>query len=568
MARVERKRTFSSGGQRPSNALGVFIKIVGDEPDAQGKPAKPKGLLFRLEAPEEVKGQYAVVVPGESYVANARTSQNFPRSAVTALGKDHPAFIPSMLVLKVDDRSKDLKMSDRVSLSYYPGRNQDALYTLTQADKQVRIVHPRTQEVTERLLEDIPESVPVLQVVAYGFRLFSRAAYGAYDPVTGQRVVSKADKVFHGHGYFKVRYSDDRTLYDIALTSQEHPKTWDDLYANMMRGVSDDGMHYNNICYVETPDSELFVYSVPRLSNEERKSISSSDERARVVHERVAKAVEEANAEFEQFKARFPLESLNTWMVRSFCLGTSQNYRDWERKMVRNADVPTNAVEREINFNLPYAEAIRKWEGNRGYIALERPAAWPTMSDEERAKWSKDVRILPHEVVGLKMAVSVSVKEDGSFGFARRFCLTGGEDLVRPYPCLNMTKEAAAAYTLDDYREHLHPENPEGEYGAAEYEGASTGQHRVDETHNGYVDAPPYYEQHEAAPSNYAPPPQDYENAQPYTQHYENAPPQSGYEYPPVPGHGAQAPVQQPGHHAPAAPSGQQVIDIDDDIPF
>ena len=556
MARIERKRTFSGGGQRPSNAMGVFIKMVGDDYDAQGKPTKPKGLLFRLEAPEDVSGSYVVVTPADSYVSNARTSPNFPRSAITPLGKDDPSFIPAMLVLKSDDRSKDLKMGDRASLSYYPGRNQDSVYHLSEADKQVRIVHPRTQEIKERPLDNAPDTAPVLQVVAYGFRLFSRAAYGAFDTVTGKRVVTQADKVFNGHGFFKVRYLDDRNqaLYDIVLSSEEKPKSWEELHTSIMHGVSDDGDHYNNVFYVETPDNELFVYSVPRLTNEERKSVPR-EERAVVIHERVAKAMEEANGEFEQFKAKFPLESLNTWMVRSFCLGTSQNYGDWERKLVRNTNVPTNAVEREINFNAPYMQAMSKWKGNRGYIALERPAAWPTMSEEERTAWNNDARILPHEVVALKMAVSVTVKEDGKLGFARRFCLTGGDDLVRPYPCMNMTKEAAAAYTLEDYQEHLHPESQEGGYGQIAAEEGMPAHEQVSAEHNAYVQQPPQ-------------------------QHYQQEP--MYYSHQPA----AQQPHQQgmqtarysdPGYAAdggarvasPANPGGSAYVqDIDDDIPF
>ena len=457
MAIIQRstRRGSFSGGARPSQAIGTFLKIVGDNYQNDGnirKPANPRGLLFRIEHPENMKGQLVVVKPGSSYVEYARKSQNFPASAKKPEGAAHPAFIPAILKVKSDDPSKDITAGDRVKLGYYPARNQDAVYNLSDEAQTLYIQDVKTGEFKARKLKTA--SVPVFDLIGYGFELFSRTAKRAFNPATGAPISHPADEIVEGHGSFRVRYDrESRPIVDVILTTQKHFESWDDVDAAVAHGISrkqDIRMDQTFIEVGEGENAELHVFETPRASKEERGNMTPEALDA-MLEQRAKDALKEAMEEINALKAQYGVSDIKVWTRNVYCMGREPDA--WERKLSGSMTVPMNRIERDIRFNAEYAEAMKNLDENAGFISGERPNDWDIMPDEERKHWFETSYIGIDDVMALRMCLSVTTNpETGDRGFIRKIALTGGSDLVRPAPATNMTVEQAAAFDWDEYR--------------------------------------------------------------------------------------------------------------------
>ena len=501
------------------------------------------------------KDVFALVKPSAGFVEAARNSRNFPANAKTALGAKDPNFIPAMLKVKSDDAAKDITTGDGVKLTFYPAYNQDAVHIMTAEDRVVHMVRPEDKSKYTHNLPETLTSVPVVDVVAYGFELFSRAKKSSFNPSNGQLVVTPADTIVSGHGHFSLRYTkDEKALVDIILTRQIQPKSWDEVYELIQKGLSRSMDIRRDVTYIEPnrplPGEEepaLHVFRAPFAKQEERNGLNDA-QIEELLESKSREETVKANEEFEALREQYQLEELNVWVEESYCMG--QDLKSWTREVKGQNGVVANAIEREINYNGDFKDAmdvVRKAggfpsvgfvsNGPGGFIANERPANWATMTQEERSEWSRNGRVPRYAVMCLKMSLSITPpKEAGARGFVRKFALEGGEDLVRPQPAANMTPESAAAF---DWAAYLAvDEEPEQQYGEQAPEHHTPASH----DHNAYTSP----QQGEIAgmeqPGDYQP-----------TQHQEHT------------AANQQAPTG--GRQTPAAPS-QPVDDIDDDIPF
>lgn len=557
MAVVQRSlRRGTSSGQRPKFTTGTFIKVIGTDYNEDGIPAQPKGLLFKMKDLNGEKDVFALVKPSAGFVEAARNNRNFPANAKTALGAKDPNFVPAMLKVKSDDAAKDITTGDGVKLTFYPAYNQDATHTMTAEDRVVHMVRPEDKTKYTHNLPETLTSVPAVDVVAYGFELFSRAKKSSFNPSNGQLVVTPADTIVSGYGHFSMRYTkDEKALVDIILTRQIQPKSWDEVYELIQKGLSRSMDIRRDVTYIEPnrplpgeAEPALHVFRAPFAKQEERNGLNEA-QIEELLESKSREETVKANEEFETLREQYQLDELNVWVEESYCMG--QDLKAWARMEKGQNGVVANAIEREINYNGDFKDAmdaVRKAagfpsvgfisNGPGGFIANERPANWATMTQEERSEWSRNGRVPRYAVMCLKMSLSITPpKEAGSRGFVRKFALEGGEVLVLPQPAANMTPESAAAFDWGAYL--AVDEEPEQQYG-------------------------------EQAPEHPAPASHDH-NAYNAPQQGEIAGMEQPGAYQPAQHQAASADGQQQPHgegrQVPAAPS-QPVDDIDDDIPF